>query len=229
MDAQTWHLDQSDGHLTIRTGVEGPAAKMGHRLTIAMNYWSADVEWDDSEPIRAWLTVEVDSLTVLFKRRATNRPSALVTHQHSGPTASKLVERRRRLIVVVRVRLLDRAYEKGVDEVTMGIPAALPLIRVERRGLGVERGDKFVVREGDVRNAGAPSCRASPRPTRPPRRCGNPRQEEGQPGVRVPPLMIDDDLFEERGVTGFGTPKFNLRTETSWRNSAPGHCPVRMT
>ena len=67
MDAmeQTWRLDQSDGRLTIHTGVEGPAAKMGHRLDIAMNSWHADVEWSGSEPVRARLTVDVDSLEVV--------------------------------------------------------------------------------------------------------------------------------------------------------------------
>jgi polyisoprenoid-binding protein YceI len=65
MDSTTWQLDQSDGRLTIRTGVEGPAAKMGHRLTIAVNSWSAHVGWEGSEPVRARLTVDVDSLEVV--------------------------------------------------------------------------------------------------------------------------------------------------------------------
>ena len=61
---QTWHLDQSDGELTVRTGVAGRAAKMGHRLTIAMNTWQADVEWSDGEPHTVRMTVEVSSLEV---------------------------------------------------------------------------------------------------------------------------------------------------------------------
>ncbi|OBI77619.1 YceI family protein [Mycobacterium sp. E740] len=65
MPTETWKLDQSDGELTIRTGVQGRAAKMGHRLTIAMNAWHATVEWVDGEPTRVTLDIEVDSLEVL--------------------------------------------------------------------------------------------------------------------------------------------------------------------
>ncbi|MGV0607007.1 YceI family protein [Mycolicibacterium sp. XJ1904] len=65
MTAQTWNLDQSDGELRIRTGVEGRAAKMGHRLTIAVNSWHATVGWSDGEPSEVTLAVEVDSLEVL--------------------------------------------------------------------------------------------------------------------------------------------------------------------
>ena len=43
----------------------GRAAKMGHRLTIAMNNWVATVRWNAGEPVSAELTVEVDSLEVL--------------------------------------------------------------------------------------------------------------------------------------------------------------------
>ncbi|OBG91784.1 S-adenosyl-L-methionine-dependent methyltransferase [Mycobacterium sp. E136] len=64
MSPQTWNLDPSDGELTIRTGVEGRAAKMGHRLTIAVNTWHATVGWSDGEPSEATLTAEVDSLEV---------------------------------------------------------------------------------------------------------------------------------------------------------------------
>jgi len=45
--------------------VGGRAAKMGHRLTIAMNTWAATVDWDGERPVSAELTVEVDSLEVL--------------------------------------------------------------------------------------------------------------------------------------------------------------------
>jgi polyisoprenoid-binding protein YceI len=58
-------LDASDGRLLVRTGVTGRAAKMGHRLTIAMNDWVAGVRWSAGEPVEAELTVEVSSLEVL--------------------------------------------------------------------------------------------------------------------------------------------------------------------
>lgn len=62
---QTWHLDQSDGRLLVRTGVAGRAAKMGHRLTIAMKRWEATVGWSGSEPAELAMTVDVDSMQVV--------------------------------------------------------------------------------------------------------------------------------------------------------------------
>jgi polyisoprenoid-binding protein YceI len=63
--ANEWRLDASDGELLVHTGVTGRAAKMGHRLTIAMTTWQASVRWNGGEPVDAELTVEVDSLRVL--------------------------------------------------------------------------------------------------------------------------------------------------------------------
>jgi polyisoprenoid-binding protein YceI len=60
-----WTIDASDGELLIRTGVAGRAARMGHRLTIAMKRWHATVDWAGAEPVSAELTVEVDSFEVL--------------------------------------------------------------------------------------------------------------------------------------------------------------------
>ena len=62
---QDWQLDESCGELNIRTGVDGPAARMGHRLTIAMQSWRATVRWSGGEPVAAQLIVEVDSLEVV--------------------------------------------------------------------------------------------------------------------------------------------------------------------
>lgn len=59
-----WTLGPSDGQLLLTTGVAGPAAAMGHRLTIAMTAWQATVTWADSEPVAVELTVDVDSLEV---------------------------------------------------------------------------------------------------------------------------------------------------------------------
>ena len=63
--ATVWKLDASDGQLLVKTGVAGRAAKMGHRLTIAMNTWQAAVQWSGGEPVGVDLTVEVSSLEVL--------------------------------------------------------------------------------------------------------------------------------------------------------------------
>ncbi|MBV8178694.1 MAG: YceI family protein [Mycobacterium sp.] len=60
-----WTIDASDGELLVHTGVAGRAAKMGHRLTIAMKRWQATVTWSDGEPAAAQLEVDVDSLDVL--------------------------------------------------------------------------------------------------------------------------------------------------------------------
>jgi polyisoprenoid-binding protein YceI len=59
-----WNLDASDGELIVRTGVEGRAARMGHRLTIAINAWHATVTWTGGEPASVELIVEVNSLEV---------------------------------------------------------------------------------------------------------------------------------------------------------------------
>lgn len=45
MTKATWSLGPSDGDLRIHTGVAGPAAKMGHRLTIGVTSWRARVVW----------------------------------------------------------------------------------------------------------------------------------------------------------------------------------------
>lgn len=60
-----WDLDASDGELSLRTGVKGRAARMGHRLTIAMTRWHATVTWAGAEPVAVQLAVETDSFEVL--------------------------------------------------------------------------------------------------------------------------------------------------------------------
>lgn len=65
MTDTTWTLTAAEGELQILTGVTGPAAKMGHRLTIAMASWRADVQWSGKQPVSAELVVDVDSLQVL--------------------------------------------------------------------------------------------------------------------------------------------------------------------
>jgi polyisoprenoid-binding protein YceI len=64
-DREVWSLKGSDGELLIRTGVTGPAAAVGHRLTITMRRWRATTHWDSDEPVAADVTVEVDSLQVV--------------------------------------------------------------------------------------------------------------------------------------------------------------------
>ena len=65
MSESNWILSPDNGELRILTGVDGRAAKMGHRLTIAMQTWQATVRWAGGKPASAELTAQVDSLTVL--------------------------------------------------------------------------------------------------------------------------------------------------------------------
>ena len=60
-----WTLDASHGELLVGTGVTGRAARMGHRLTIAMRRWQATAGWAGSEPHTAELRVDVESFEVL--------------------------------------------------------------------------------------------------------------------------------------------------------------------
>ena len=60
-----WTLTASDGELSIRTGVAGRAARMGHRLTIAVTRWQATVQWSGADPVAVEFTVDTDSLEVL--------------------------------------------------------------------------------------------------------------------------------------------------------------------
>ncbi|SBS70849.1 YceI family protein [uncultured Mycobacterium sp.] len=65
MTDTAWTLTAAEGELQILTGVAGPAAKMGHRLTIAMASWRADVQWRGKQPVAVELVVDVDSLQVI--------------------------------------------------------------------------------------------------------------------------------------------------------------------
>lgn len=60
-----WSLDPGCGELDILTGVAGPAAKMGHRLTIVLRSWRANVQWRGPKPVAAELSVDLDSLEVV--------------------------------------------------------------------------------------------------------------------------------------------------------------------
>ena len=64
MAADTWNLDASHGQLLVTTGVEGPAAKMGHRLRLAFP-WRATVRFADDAPVSVELIADVADLEVL--------------------------------------------------------------------------------------------------------------------------------------------------------------------
>ena len=65
MTTGQWALNASDGDLLLYTGVTGTAARMGHRLTIAVRSWRATVDWAGDEPGAVEVTVDLDSLDVV--------------------------------------------------------------------------------------------------------------------------------------------------------------------
>lgn len=62
--ADVWVFGPGDGQLLLRTGVEGRAARLGHRLTIEMTRWRAEVAMRDGEPASLDVEIEVDGLEV---------------------------------------------------------------------------------------------------------------------------------------------------------------------
>jgi polyisoprenoid-binding protein YceI len=61
----TVSLDPQCGTLTLHTGVEGKAAKMGHNLTIELRDWSAEATFDGDVPATVRLRAGLASLQVV--------------------------------------------------------------------------------------------------------------------------------------------------------------------
>ncbi|MCA2245239.1 YceI family protein [Mycobacterium sp. WUMAC-067] len=76
-EGTAWTIGPSGGELLLHSGVAGRAARMGHRLTIAMSRWRATVDWAGSRPVGAELVVEVDSLDVLSGKGGVKGLSAI--------------------------------------------------------------------------------------------------------------------------------------------------------
>ena len=64
-DVKTLDLGPQSGTLTLHTGVEGKAAKMGHNLTIAIDDWSAQASFDGDIPTAVRLRAGLASLHVV--------------------------------------------------------------------------------------------------------------------------------------------------------------------
>lgn len=64
VEESVWRFSESDGSVVVHTGVTGPAARTGHRLTIAMRAWTAVVTLKDLVPNRIAATISVDSMQV---------------------------------------------------------------------------------------------------------------------------------------------------------------------
>ena len=60
-----WTYDDSDGELLVLTGVEGPAARLGHALTLRWHGWHAEVAHSNGTPTSVQVTVPVDGLEVV--------------------------------------------------------------------------------------------------------------------------------------------------------------------
>lgn len=57
-------LGPENGTVTVRTGVAGSAARMGHRLVMPVQEWSAAVEMDGQQPRHVRFVAQLDSLRV---------------------------------------------------------------------------------------------------------------------------------------------------------------------
>ncbi len=101
----TLRIGAEHGMLTLHTGVEGRAAKMGHRLTIAIRDWEATASFTGDEPSSAQLRGELASFEVVKgeggvkpvsdKDRATIRENGLETmkaaqHPHVAFTSDRI-------------------------------------------------------------------------------------------------------------------------------------------
>lgn len=62
---QTLSVGPSQGTLHLRTGVEGRAARMGHRLTLALTAWECRAEVDGDVPVSVQLRATLPSLQVV--------------------------------------------------------------------------------------------------------------------------------------------------------------------
>jgi polyisoprenoid-binding protein YceI len=141
-----WSLDTSHGQLVVHTGVAGRAAKMGHRLTIAMNTWLAAVRWSAGRPAEAELTVEVDSLQVL---RGEGGVKAL-----SGPEKTLVRSNALRVLDADRFPQI-RFLANDIDTVDDGYRLTGTL---EIHGVSRERG--IALRVEDLGDAWRLSCQA---------------------------------------------------------------------
>ena len=97
----TWTLDERDGDLVVRTDVEGPAARLGHRLTIAMTRWRAEVTETGGSPSEVRLTVDVSSLEVRSGEGGLRRQSALERAMTRRSALKRLEARRHPTITYV--------------------------------------------------------------------------------------------------------------------------------
>ena len=134
--SDTWSLDQSDGELLVLTDREGRAASLGHRLTIELTQWRAEVVQEDGVPVSASLVVDVSSLQVRSgeggvkslsaAERAVARRQALRTLQAKSHPR---IEFR-----ATDVRRLDEGYELDGRLVIRGVTRPCRVVVHDRDG-----------------------------------------------------------------------------------------------
>ena len=61
----SWTYDERDADLLVLTGVEGPASRLGHALTLRWTRWRAVVEHADGTPSTVHVRVGADGLEVV--------------------------------------------------------------------------------------------------------------------------------------------------------------------
>ena len=80
-----WTYDDAAGDLLVLTGVEGPAARMGHALTLRWRGWHAAVEHESGRPTSVTVTVPVEGLEVVHGegglKRLSSPEKAMVRHR----------------------------------------------------------------------------------------------------------------------------------------------------
>jgi polyisoprenoid-binding protein YceI len=146
----TWTLDERDGDLVVRTGVEGPAARLGHRLTIAMTRWRARVTETDGSPTAVRVEVDVGGLLVRHGQGGL-KPLSAVERAMIRRSALKTLEATRHPTIVYvadSVGVTDGGYDLDGEVTIHGVTHQLPL-RVEVGPLDVGHRTQASLRQSD--------------------------------------------------------------------------------
>jgi polyisoprenoid-binding protein YceI len=88
------HLGPQNGTLKILTGVQGAAARLGHRLTIQVADWSAHVDMTEGTPVAVDLRADLNSLKVVAGRGGAS-PLTPVDKQVIRRNAARTLDARR--------------------------------------------------------------------------------------------------------------------------------------
>ena len=126
-------MDLTKGTVTVRTDVAGSAARVGHRLTIGVDDWSAAVRMVRGKPAAVEFRAALDSLQVLsgaggvtpltvVDKQVIRRNAAKTLQVDEYPEVTFESEE-----VVVDGQRIDVAGALTIHGVTMGLDATLTL------------------------------------------------------------------------------------------------------